>query len=52
VVLKGENSLVLPDIGIVIPVAEFYDGVEFVDGTPPKEGRGLGAEARIEVGFP
>jgi hypothetical protein len=50
--LTGENSLALPVIGIVISVAEFCDGVEFVEGMPPNGGRGLGAEARIEVGFP
>jgi hypothetical protein len=34
VLLKGENSLTSPDIGIVISVAELYDGVEFVEGMP------------------
>jgi Uma2 family endonuclease len=30
--LTGEDTLTLPEIGIEIPVAEFYEDVDFVDG--------------------
>jgi tripartite-type tricarboxylate transporter receptor subunit TctC len=29
-----EDNLALPEIGIVIPIADFYGGVEFVEGMP------------------
>ena len=32
--LTSEDSLALPEIGIEIPVAEFYDSVEFVEDMP------------------
>jgi len=32
--LMGEDTLALPEIGIEVPVAEFYDDVDFADGGP------------------
>ena len=36
ITLTGEDPLALPEIGIQIPVAEFYEDVDFVD-SPPSE---------------
>jgi Uma2 family endonuclease len=32
--LTGEDTLILPEVGIEAPVAEFYDDVDFADAAP------------------
>jgi Uma2 family endonuclease len=33
--LKGEAVLSMPEIGIEVPLAEFYEGLEFTESEPP-----------------